>query len=360
MEEKTTQKDPQSVSSKEVTEIIEQKTKKISKIKPLWIIVIIVIIILFCCLIGFFLLNKSQSPKSTSTIPSPTSNPMKTTAKLKTYTNSKYNYSIDYPDNWRYRESPDTKSGAAFSPLSKPNEYENETINISGGNKTLGYDNLSFEEYAKIAATKEIQNYNKLSSIKKITTKDGTIGYTTTWIVQSLGGGGSSESLPITYFESPNDKNTLIRVSLDNADDLNTYNIMLSTFKFTTTAMQDQKNNVLKIPEYGVQISLSDEISDAYIVKKDGYIYLKVHSLDSEPQCKNDDTSIAALSKENKDEINPMTNEKYSANPGSTTIDEYTYDIGLAQYSCAESAAGQTKLSNVRSAFTNATISKLQ
>jgi hypothetical protein len=122
-----------------------------------------------------------------------------------------------------------------------------------------------------------------------------------------------------------------------------------------TTSQQD----VLKIPEYGVQIVLSDEIKDAYEVKKNGYIYLKVHSLDLEPQCKKDDTSTAVLGRVGKDEINPMTEGKYSDSfSNGKIIGSYFYYIDVAQYLCAETATGKAKLEKIRSAFMNAAITQ--
>lgn len=126
-----------------------------------------------------------------------------------------------------------------------------------------------------------------------------------------------------------------------------------------TPTITKPQQDVLKITEYGVEIVLSDEIKDAYYVKKNGYIYLKVHSLDLEPQCKNDDTSTAVLGRVGKDEINPMTGGKYSDSfSNGKVIGSYFYYIDLAQYSCAETTTGKAKLEKVRSAFMNATISQ--
>lgn len=105
--------------------------------------------------------------------------------------------------------------------------------------------NLSFEEYVKIAG-KEIENRNGLASIKKVTTNDGTVGYETTWMVQgrAINGrppeGGESESSLITYFEVPGDKNSLLHISLGKDEDLNTYEQMLITLKFTTPPVKLQ------------------------------------------------------------------------------------------------------------------------
>lgn len=343
-----------SPQEEEVSKEIKPQNKNVLKSK--FFVLFILFLVMAALLIGGFLLgtsylgNKSASEDFNNKSLTPTvSDKM---PGLNTYTNEKYNYSIDYYNNWRFRESPDSKSGAAFSPLSKPNEYENETISISAYNKTLGYSNLSFEEYVKIAATKEIQGYNKLVSINKITTLEGVVGYKTTWMVQSIGPGGSSESLPITYFELPNNKNMLIRISLDSKEDLGVYEKMITTVKFIK---QDKAIEAfLDVPEYGIKILLADIIKDAYVVEKDGYKYLKVKSLDSEPQCKSDDTAFAALGKVGKDEINQMTNEKYSNSANGKIIGDYYYYISLAQYSCAEKPENIALLEKIRTAFSEA------
>ncbi len=115
----------------------------------------------------------------------------------------------------------------------------------------------------------------------------------------------------------------------------------------------------LKISEYGVQIVLTDNIKDAYYIRTTadkGYVYLKVHALDEESQCKKDDSSTAALSRVGKDDINPMNQTKYSDSYKGITIGNYFYYIDLAQYSCAESSAGKILLEKVRTAFANAEI----
>lgn len=138
-----------------------------------------------------------------------------------------------------------------------------------------------------------------------------------------------------------------------------TVTITTSTPTLTPVPTTNNQKTYLEVPEFGVKIQLSDEIKDAYYVNttaSKGYVYLKVHSLDIEPQCKKDDSSTAALSRVGKDEINPMTNGKYSDSFKGKVIGNYFYYIDLAQYSCAESIEGKANLEKVRSAFTNAQI----
>jgi hypothetical protein len=130
----------------------------------------------------------------------------------------------------------------------------------------------------------------------------------------------------------------------------------------TTLTPASVKETFLKIPEYGVQIKLSSDIKDAYYVNNatadKGYVYLKVHSLDNEPQCSKDESSTAALSRVGKDEMNVMVDKKYSDSYKGVTIGNYFYYIDLAQYECATSTEGKALLEKVRAAFTNTQIIK--
>ena len=180
---------------------------------------ILVLILLVVMAGGFYFLAKTQG------------------AQWKTYINTKYNYTVDYPSDWTFREYPDSKDGASFYPPGVSNKPDSiPAISISAGRTMLNYASQTLEEYAKIAGT-ETQNYNKLASIKKVTTVNGTIGYETTWMVQpmTINGvpptKGDSESLPITYFEIPNDKTSLVRVILDKEEDLVIYEKMITTVK---------------------------------------------------------------------------------------------------------------------------------
>lgn len=119
----------------------------------------------------------------------------------------------------------------------------------------------------------------------------------------------------------------------------------------------ENKQSFLEVPEFGVKFALTDSIKDAYelpATANKGYVYLKVHSLDSEPQCAKDNSSTAALSKVGKDEVNPMSGAKYSDSGNGAIIGNYYYYIDLAQYECAQSVSGKTLLTNVRKAFSDA------
>ena len=218
MNEKISTSEPQSIN-----------TPKLSI--PILVTIIIVFIVIVFTGILFFFLGKAQN-KNIRTINRPTMIPTATTQQdvsWKTYTNAKYNYTIDYPGDWDVKEFADSQYGASF----------NDAVTISAGKTLLNYVNLSLEEYAKIAGS-EVENRNSLASYKKITTTNGIVGYKTTWMVQgkTINGrpstSGESESLPITYFEIPGNKTYLIRVTLDKEEDMAIYEKMLTTVKIST------------------------------------------------------------------------------------------------------------------------------
>lgn len=207
-----------------------EHTPKLSK--WLLIAILVALIILVVGSTMFYFLGNTQNTGTVNSTPTPTK-----TATWKTYTNTKFNYTVDYPSDWTLREYSDSQEGAAFNPLNKPGYPDaSDAISISTGQKVGNYED-PLEEYAKVAATAEIQNYNSLASFKRVTTVNGIVGYETTWMVQPISvmgqpaTQGKSESLPITYFEIPGNKTSLVRVSLNRKEDLETYEKMLLTVK---------------------------------------------------------------------------------------------------------------------------------
>jgi len=156
-----------------------------------------------------------------------------------TYTNAKYEFSIDYPADWIKTDSP-SGDGATFEPQKSNESPElSEDITLYVGQKTMTEETLTFEKYAKVAAIQEIQNYNSLASIEQLTLSDGTIGYKTTWMVQSLVDpqGAESESAPITYFEIPGMPTQLLRINSGYDTDPAVYDRMIKSVVFTKVSV---------------------------------------------------------------------------------------------------------------------------
>ncbi len=257
-------------SSKETPAPKESHKSKLILSK--WMVAVFAVLLVTLLAVGGFamyLLNKSATPTTQITV-SPTATPA---AQFKTYTNTKHNYSIDYPSDWEFKEDSDSKNGASFNPLSKPGSSDtSDAIRVSADQALANYFTTSFEEYVKVEAKYEIQNYDTLASIKKVTTGTGIIGWEATWMVQPMMGmpknSKSSESLPITYFEVPGSKTLLVRVTLDRKEELTTYEKMLTTFiipanlQITPTPTPDDKSVLL------------------YVIRK--YIALKYNSSESD------------------------------------------------------------------------------
>lgn len=182
---------------------------------------------------GYYLTGKNiqeanLSVTNVSVSASPSTTPSINVANWQTYTNTKYEYLILYPDNYTFREYKDGL-GVAFRPSNLPNDPAYEMISISSNNMPQSATGMSLSEYSKIAATQEIQNYQSLNTSNKITTDSGVVGYETTWNVTGLNGGSSSISLPITYFSDSN-ATYLYQIMVNEDKYLDVYNQMIKTF----------------------------------------------------------------------------------------------------------------------------------
>lgn len=121
---------------------------------------------------------------------------------------------------------------------SLPDDPNRQAILITVRHKT-GDEQTSktpLPEYAKVAATQEIQNYNELASIETITTKDQQVGYKTTWnrSAPTLNGkvlnSKNEPSEPITYFAHPTDPYYTIQFYLYDVSYLSDYNQIINSF----------------------------------------------------------------------------------------------------------------------------------
>lgn len=151
-----------------------------------------------------------------------------------TYTNVQYRYSISYPEDWEYREYPDTKSGAGFYPSGKPDDYQSEYVTIDVVQRPQDMTQLSFDEYVKQAGPQEIQGYTLPASFEKFTTDSGITAYNIRWQNTALGEDNIHISNPRSYYPMPDKQTTAtIQLSLTNHAYENVYNAMRKTFQFT-------------------------------------------------------------------------------------------------------------------------------
>ncbi|MBU0490330.1 MAG: hypothetical protein KKA73_19205 [Chloroflexi bacterium] len=125
-----------------------------------------------------------------------------------TYTNTKMGYQVNYNPDWTYSEFPDRGTGASFSPKDTPADTKHILITVDATIPPEQYNGqsiagMSFEDYVRIAAMAEIQGFEKLISIDKVTA-NGVTGYVTTWEYQQIIAPGQAQtqtSMPIAYFE---------------------------------------------------------------------------------------------------------------------------------------------------------------
>ena len=155
-------------------------------------------------------------------------------ASWKSYQNNKFGYQISYPDDWTYREFPDTQTGAGFRPQISPDDIASECVTIDERGTAENKYGTPFSEYVKTAAITEIQGYEKLNSIEPVTTASGLTGYMTTWIYKNMTG-QEKTSLPITYFDNPKTSGQLkyktVQIILNSQDCEGVYNQMISTLR---------------------------------------------------------------------------------------------------------------------------------
>ena len=169
--------------------------------KLLTLVLLTVILLAGAYYLGFRKNSNVSTPlptPQTSVSPSPSATPAAQTVDFKTYSNTKYGYSFDYPSDWQVMgTTSDDNIGLAPS--------GSKTAAIRVDVSTMVFDDqgvIPFSDYVKVAAKNEIQNYTKLSTIKAVTTTSGVVGYETTWnVAPPPGAGGSvSTSDPMVYF----------------------------------------------------------------------------------------------------------------------------------------------------------------
>lgn len=212
------------------TPVVPELPKKAGSKKFFYLFLILVIVFSFSLIFFAFINLQTKSNKPVSETDENKSVTAQTQLAWTTYMNTDYGYSIDYPTSWEMSETQD-KSGASFKTSASG---ENSAVFVDAV-YMINYDpEVTFAEYAKKAATYQIQNYNELKSYERVETTGGAVGYMTTWMVSAPPGaqGEPSESNPITYFELPGGETPLIvSITLNDMSQLEDYKKMLTSFK---------------------------------------------------------------------------------------------------------------------------------
>ena len=208
--------------------------------------IVIAVVVLLVLGGALFFISRPKNSNMGVVIPSSSkvteSSSSSQTADMKIYINTKYGFSIMYPNSWTYVEFPDTKDGANFFPVGQEGNYDKQIASISVMGKVLSGAPTSFDDYVKKAASIEIQGFQKQNSSKKITTQSGIVGYETTWMVappamlgDTAAKPANTVSEPITYFPMPKgDTKSTIQVNLQDKNYLSDYEKMLTTFAYTS------------------------------------------------------------------------------------------------------------------------------
>lgn len=154
-------------------------------------------------------------------------------ADWQTYKNDKYNYEINYPNDWTSELLADG-SGSIFKPVNGSDEFGYIKIEESG--RGLESCDVPFDKYVTFAAAENIQGYDELKSIEPVTSKSGEKGFKTTWVITGFDG-KASISGPITYFDDLardcNNREGEVTLTLDGSSEYESvYKFMISTFKF--------------------------------------------------------------------------------------------------------------------------------
>ncbi len=192
------------------------------------------ILVIILILVGIFFIKPALTPTTAPTTSDTTPSPTDGTSAWTTYRNELYGYTISYPQKLGVQPFPDVpQSGANFGD-------NTITVDVSPKIGTPPYP--SIDEYVKTAATQEIQSFEKLNSLKTITTDSGLTGYETTWIVapppmlNPPPNREPSVSSPITYFAVPGNDAVVLKVwfnvSTPSQEDIDIYNQMIKSVSF--------------------------------------------------------------------------------------------------------------------------------
>jgi len=194
---------------------------------------IVLVLIIALVLLGVFFFVR-QKPQVTS--PQPGTTP-EATADTITYKNAKYGFSFKYPKKFSQKIDSEGR-GMGLIPTEDSIDSKEDVIYITTVHKTGDEitSKIPLSEYAKIAGPQEIQNYESLASIETITTKNGDIGYRTTWnrsgpFVNGVELSSKNEpSEPITYFDLPGDPYYTVQIRLNNVKYLQDYEEIIRSF----------------------------------------------------------------------------------------------------------------------------------
>lgn len=147
------------------------------------------------------------------------------TAEWKTYTNTKYSYSVKYPNDWEYTEQfLESKGTVSFGNISKPMELEGGKYYPIAINYHNNPNNLTWDKFFDGENAETVEGYSKKSDTKvggkaaiNLTGVPGLLSYT--YVIIPL-------NKAFIVIQKPEDSQVGYGVDA-------TYSSMLSTFTFT-------------------------------------------------------------------------------------------------------------------------------
>ena len=95
-----------------------------------------------------------------------------------TYKNPDFGFAVDYPNDYKAKESKWLKES-----ISLELQKKGGTITLQAMGAGTLYEGMPFDQYVKIAASVEIQNFEKLISSESFVSDYGVDGYKTYWLV---------------------------------------------------------------------------------------------------------------------------------------------------------------------------------
>ncbi len=194
----------------------------------------ILIVLLIAAAVGGYLvysgkisLPQKQVTQTSKSDASPAPTGVDETANWKTYTNTKYGYSVKYPPDW-------SSGDGSFIAPGGQSGYGYSDVSIQVLSKSVNFDNTNrekdtLEEYVKKDAGGETGPSKTPISVKKITTQSGNIGFAVEW---EASGWSANKKTYTAFFELPNDKTSTIQIG-GTEGYLDVYHLIVSTFKFT-------------------------------------------------------------------------------------------------------------------------------
>jgi hypothetical protein len=197
------------------------------------VIVLVLVAVLAC--VGVFFLIK-QKPPTINPQPSTTTTPEASSDTI-TYKNAKYGFTFKYSKKFAQKIDSEGR-GLGLIPTGDSVDATEDVIYITTVHKTGDEvtSKMALSEYAKIAGPQEIQNYVSLASIETIATKNGDVGYRTTWNRSGpFANGvelssGKEPSEPITYFDLPGDPYYTVQIRLNDVKYLQDYEEIIRSF----------------------------------------------------------------------------------------------------------------------------------